>query len=75
MLLTETHHFEPSLLVNSLIFPLMFSIEIHYGLWALWADKHPVATFTNHLPSGKHTKSHGKSPFLSGKSAINGHLK
>ena len=26
------------------------------------------------LPSGKHTKSYGKSPFLMGKSTINGHF-
>jgi len=27
-----------------------------------------------HLPSGKHTKNYGKSPFLMGKSTINGHF-
>jgi hypothetical protein len=26
------------------------------------------------LPSGKHTKNYGKSPFLMGKSTINGHF-
>ena len=28
----------------------------------------------NGLPSGKHTKNYGKSPFLMGKSTINGHF-
>ena len=28
----------------------------------------------NHLPSGNSTKSYGKSPFLMGKSTINGHF-
>jgi len=27
-----------------------------------------------HLPSGKHTKNYGKSPFLMGKLTINGHF-
>ena len=29
---------------------------------------------TPYIPSGKHTKSYGKSPFLMGKSTINGHF-
>jgi hypothetical protein len=31
---------------------------------------HSIVSF--HIPSGKHTKSYGKSPFLMGKSTING---
>jgi len=30
--------------------------------------------FFGHLPSGKHTKNYGKSPFLMGKLTINGHF-
>jgi hypothetical protein len=26
------------------------------------------------IPSGKHTKSYGRSPFLMGKSTVNGHF-
>jgi hypothetical protein len=35
-----------------------------------------MENYTKHgyLPSGKHTKNYGKSPFLMGKSTINGHF-
>jgi hypothetical protein len=32
-----------------------------------------VVAVTPTLPSGKHTKNYGKSPFLMGKSTINGY--
>ena len=41
-------------------------------VWNLSCSK--VTQSSNHLPSGKHTKNYGKSPFLMGKSTINGHF-
>jgi len=35
-------------------------------------NKHILSSTLDALPSGKHTKNYGKSPFLMGKSTING---
>jgi hypothetical protein len=35
--------------------------------WMKWGSQGTI-------PSGKHTKNYGKSPFLMGKSTINGHF-
>ena len=34
----------------------------------------PRPAWTEHIPSGKHTKNNGKSPFSMGKSTTNGHF-
>ena len=41
--------------------------------WETWrVPNHPWRNWQ--IPSGKHTKNYGKSPFLMGKSTINGHF-
>ena len=48
----------------------------HLGWWTsqlIWKN-HIHVTSIWWLPSGKHTKNYGKSPFLMGKLTINGHL-
>ena len=42
--------------------------------WTGWGHKNMLHEFEFHLPSGKRWHSYGKSPFLMGKSTINGNF-
>ena len=48
------------------------SQAIHSTLWMTMFQPHENSNGWNMLPSGKHTKNYGTSPFLIGKSTING---
>ena len=54
-------------------FPAMFDYKRVIRLVETIPMLYPIIIVVP-LPSGKHTKSYGKSPFLMGKSTINGHF-
>ena len=78
---SSAHHHSsaPSALLKTCFFlritELTTSSRTQWGgnWWETWrVPNHPWRNWQ--IPSGKHTKNYGKSPFLMGKSTINGHF-
>ena len=70
---TETCRMRPAKFYKTCVILWLCVLKPHWHQKFLWICKgnHSRMQF---IPSGKHTKNYGKSPYLMGKSTINGHF-